>query len=881
MAKTLQSVKVKSQIYVISKNEKLLYPILVYLAALVMMFALPLYHWILAFIWAIIPALAARNNVIFGIIVTALLGVLGFYYLSTVAGMVAMLFLAIILFMVWEHWKLILLMFFTVFLPLIPPPLDILGGFVTLAMIASAYVLGSKRSILLAIFSILVVFIFASASELSPLFFPINFDDINYHVIEEFRIGYKVGIIESFIGIGRALGNIINIEGGLRFGRVLGQIVDNVIMGLLEDTLALQMVLWIIVLFVPVYLTGIIRIKGFPVEAASSLSLLLLIPGYWFIYSLIDKPFPPSIVFFSILPTAVIYYLNKNKITLSKEAQLKRQELATGIPFVKELGGAELDLESIGGYEDVKQELKNAILMPLKSAEIQYAYGLKPAKGLLLFGPPGTGKTLLMNALAREIDYPVLYVKTSDMLSYLYGESERNLAMLFELARKKAPVILFFDEIDMIAKKREGYSQDDPTGRLLTVLLQELDGVKDEKPIIFVGATNVPHLLDPALLRPGRIDKVIYMRPPNKEERKEIFKVHLKDLPHEDIDYDKLAEETERFTGADIANVVKEAKRLAAERALKTNQISPITTQDLLFVIKQVKPSVSLSQLEEYEKFKLEFERRLFGKKESQEEEKITYKDVVDMEDLKEEMRLYIELPLKKPELFEKYGLKSATGLLLFGPPGTGKTYFLRATAGEFGLPMIYLSGADILKEGVEKAAAKIKEAFNRARENAPALVVIDEIDTIAPKRTGSNMLVGQLLQELDGLKGRKGVIFIATTNLPHMLDPALLRPGRIDKIIYVGLPNKEVRKALFEMHLKKYVSPQVIEKLAELTEGYTPADITNIVEHIKKALLKAELSNKTLTDQEIIEIASKVKPSVTPQMIAFYEKFKRELERL
>ncbi|MCS7122809.1 MAG: AAA family ATPase, partial [Candidatus Micrarchaeota archaeon] len=465
--------------------------------------------------------------------------------------------------------------------------------------------------------------------------------------------------------------------------------------------------------------------------------------------------------------------------------------------------------------------------------------------------------------------------------SKYYGETERNVSKLFEYARKKSPVILFFDEIDLIAKRRDKYGADDPTARVLTVLLQELDGVKDEKPVIFVAATNVPHLLDPALMRPGRVDKIIYMRPPNAEERKKILKHYLKDLPHENIDYDKISQLMERYTGADIANLVQEVKREIAARAAQENKILKITNQDLLEAMKNIKPSVSIAMLEMYEKFKLEFERRGKSVREETEIPNINYSDVVDMEELKGEMKLYIDQFMKNPEIFEKYGLKPARGILLFGPPGTGKTFFLKATAGEFKLPFIYISGSEILKEGFERGAAKIKEIFNLARERAPSIVVIDEIETIAPARTGSNPLVGQLLQELDGLRDRKGVFFMATTNLPQYIDPALLRPGRIDKIIYVDLPNLDVRRELLDRHLGKFVDRNTIDQIARLTEGFSHADIVNLCENIKREMVKAELTGKSIDESLVFRIVENSKPSVSPSLLQYYRKFKETYERL
>ncbi|MEM2769408.1 MAG: ATP-binding protein, partial [Candidatus Anstonellales archaeon] len=277
---------------------------------------------------------------------------------------------------------------------------------------------------------------------------------------------------------------------------------------------------------------------------------------------------------------------------------------------------------------------------------------------------------------------------------------------------------------------------------------------------------------------------------------------------------------------------------------------------------------------------KLEFERRSGKGDDDSNVPKISYADVVDMEELKNEMKLYIEQSLKNPEIFEKYGLKPARGILLFGPPGTGKTYFLKATAGEFKLPFIQISGSDILKEGYDRGVAKIKEIFNLARERAPSIIVIDEIDTIAQSRAGSNPLLGQLLQELDGLGDRKGVYFMATTNHPELLDPALLRPGRIDKIMYIDLPNSDVRYELLMRHLSKFLDQNLIKIMADYTVGYTHADLVNLAENIKREMLRAELEGKSIDAKDIIRIVQNSKPSLNPLLIQKYKQFKESFER-
>ncbi|MEM0383102.1 MAG: AAA family ATPase [Candidatus Anstonellales archaeon] len=883
MSLSTVDVVVKSKINLIVKEEKYNRAFLVYLASLIITLALPPYPYVLAPFISLIPAYLAYSKFRLGILTAALLAVLGLYYIGTTLGNYGLLLLSIMIFFLWESTNAVFLTFMILFLPLLQYPLKTLDGIIVLAYLLSAYTIGSRVATLLAIVSVVIIFSFITVLDINSTFF-IKSDTIDYFTFGEDRYRTKLGVVEFFAeGIPEILSNIRDPKGHLEFGKNVYMMIGNITKGLFEDFLLAYILIWTLVLFIPTYLTGLIYVKNIPSEALTALPILLLIPIYslW-IYPSYSLNVHPGVYIFPILSVISIYIVNRVGIRFSKEREIRKQSSVKDMPFVIELSSANVQgFEDVAGYEDVKEELKTAIITPLKSSELKYTYNIKPARGILLFGPPGTGKTLLINALAKELDYPVLYVKTSDMLSKFYGETERNLSKLFEYARKKAPVILFFDEIDLIAKRRDKYGSDDPTARVLTILLQELDGVKDNKPIIFVGATNVPHLLDPALMRPGRVDKIIYMRPPNKDERKSILKYYLRNLPHENnIDYDKLAQLMERYSGADIANLIQEVNRRVAARAARENRLIKISTIDILEAMKTIKPSISISLLEIYEKFKLEFERRSGRGDDDSNVPKISYADVVDMEELKNEMKLYIEQSLKNPEIFEKYGLKPARGILLFGPPGTGKTYFLKATAGEFKLPFIQISGSDILKEGYDRGVAKIKEIFNLARERAPSIIVIDEIDTIAQSRAGSNPLLGQLLQELDGLGDRKGVYFMATTNHPELLDPALLRPGRIDKIMYIDLPNSDVRYELLMRHLSKFLDQNLIKIMVDYTVGYTHADLVNLAENIKREMLRAELEGRSIDVKDIIKIVQNSKPSLNPLLIQKYKQFKESFER-
>ena len=863
--------KILSRVYLIVKEENYLKAFLVLLATSLMILAFRFYPYEFLVILPPVMWFIAKSNFLLAIVILSLLTTFAFYHISTSMGVIGLIYFSIVSMLIWHNPFGLIFTFISLFLILLQGPLQVLELFLPFVLLASVYNQGSKTGLILSLSIFLLGFGFITTLDLNSPYLPYNarleYKSISY---EEQKSNFVTFFTDA---VPLMISNMINLSNYSSYAGLLGDLIYNITKGILEDNLGIILLFWLIVLIVPTYFTGVIYVKNIPIEAIASLSNILATVMYLFLYEF-NLGYGSIAIFGTLLTPLIVFIVNKNKISLSREKYIRKQEMIKDIPGVVELSGSTVQgLEDIGGYEDVKKELKNAILLPLSNPELRYLYNLKPARGILLFGPPGTGKTLLINALAKEISYNILYVKVSELLSSYFGETERNINKLFKLARQRAPIILFFDEIDIIARKRD--RSDDPSARALTTLLQELDGIKDEKPIIFIAATNVPHLLDPALLRPGRIDKIIYMRPPNKEERKQIFKIYISKYPNKDIDYDKLAELTERYSGADIANVVKEAVTNVASRIDK--QAIPLTTKDILEVIYNYKPSISISALEIYNRFKLEFERK---STQSSDAPSITYKDVINMDELKSEMTFYIESTLKRSELLEKYNIKPTRGILLYGPPGTGKTYFLKATAGEFKLPFIFISASEILREG-NNAPAKIREIFNIARERAPSLIVIDEIDTIANMRSGGNPILGQLLQELDGLSTNKGIFFIATTNYPHLLDPALLRPGRIDKIMYIGMPNLEVRRQLLDMHLGKFIEKSLLDKIASMTENYTPADIVNICEKIKQVLLKAEITNESISEEKILQIVKNTKPSLSVELISQYEKFKEKFERL
>lgn len=570
----------------------------------------------------------------------------------------------------------------------------------------------------------------------------------------------------------------------------------------------------------------------------------------------------------TIIFLTMIFRKETQKFLLSDKAlQLQQRQ-----PKKKEDTGEKITWDMIGGYDDVKREIREYIELPLKHRDLAKKYGLRLPKGILLFGPPGCGKSLMMRALANEAKINFIYVNVSDIMSKWYGESESRLRELFANARKNAPCILFFDEIDTIGVKRESHTGDSVTPRLLSLMLSEIDGLQSEEGVIIVGSTNVPHLLDKALLRAGRFDKLIYIGVPDKKSRKEIFQIHCKGKPiAEDVDFDKLAEMTERFTGADIANVCQEVARLAAVEALETGTERKITSQDFIKVIKRYKPSVTLQMLDEYEKFRMDYERKFRGPEIPEDDtEKITLDDIGGYYQVKKELYELLEIQLKYSNLMEQMKIPPIRGILLYGPPGVGKTMMAKALAKTLNVKLIMLSGAEILYKGYEGAVNAVKEVFNRARENKPAILLLDELDAIAPRRENlkseASKVVNQLLTEMDGIRSLKEVVVIGTTNRIEDIDPALKRPGRFDRIIYMPLPNKEEREDILQKYVGKEECKEVhCDKIAEMTEGYSGADLAAIAREAKIKVLREIIKgnvNRKLTYEDLVEALKIIKPS-------------------
>ncbi|CCC81122.1 CDC48 family AAA ATPase [Thermoproteus tenax] len=530
--------------------------------------------------------------------------------------------------------------------------------------------------------------------------------------------------------------------------------------------------------------------------------------------------------------------------------------------------------EDIGDLEEAKQKIRELVELPLRHPELFKHLGIEPPKGILLFGPPGTGKTLLAKAVANEANAYFIAINGPEIMSKYYGESEAKLREIFEEAKKNAPAIIFIDEIDAIAPKREEVTGE-VEKRVVAQLLTLMDGLQERGQIVVIGATNRPDAVDPALRRPGRFDREIWINPPDIRGRYEILQIHTRNMPlSPDVDLRKLAEMTHGYTGADIAALAKEAAMRALRKAIQEGLVDlnqpvipaenlekiKVTMQDFLDAMREIVPS-ALREIHI-------------------EVPKVKWRDIGGLAEVKQELREAVEWPLKYPDKFKKFGLRAPKGILLFGPPGTGKTLLAKAVATESGANFIAVRGPEIFSKWVGESEKMVREIFQKARMAAPCVVFIDEIDALASARgLGADSfvterVVAQMLAEMDGIRTLENIVVIGATNRPDLVDPALLRPGRFDRIIYVPPPDFKARLEIFLIHTRNVPLAKDVdlEELARRTEGYSGADIELVVREATFLALREDINAKEVAMRHFESALAKVKPSITPDMLKFYE---------
>jgi transitional endoplasmic reticulum ATPase len=507
--------------------------------------------------------------------------------------------------------------------------------------------------------------------------------------------------------------------------------------------------------------------------------------------------------------------------------------------------------EDIGGLGDEVKKVREMIELPLRHPELFERLGVEAPKGVLLHGPPGTGKTLLAKAVAGETSANFVSIGGPEIMSKFYGESEERLREIFKQAEENAPTIIFIDEIDSIAPKR-----DEVTGeterRIVAQLLALMDGLEARGKVVVIGATNRPNSIDMALRRPGRFDREIEINIPDKNGRLDILHIHTRGMPLDDnVDLEKLAALTHGYAGADLHALTKEAAMHSLRRVLPDLDLEMESIPVELLNRLIVKRDDFFSALREMQPSSL---REVLI-----ETPDIRWEDIGGLEDVKKELKEAVEWPLKYSALFEHLDASPPKGILLYGPPGTGKTLLAKAVATEAEANFINVKGPEFLNKWVGESEKAVRETFRKARQAAPCIIFMDEIDSVAPVRGGggdshvTERVISQLLTEMDGLESLHNVVVIAATNRPDMIDPALLRPGRFDRLVSVGIPDLETRKGILRVHTrKKPLSDDInLDEIAQRTDGYTGADLSAIVnEAAMMAIREAVASGENVTPE-------------------------------
>ncbi|HXV39040.1 MAG TPA: CDC48 family AAA ATPase [Nitrosopumilaceae archaeon] len=525
--------------------------------------------------------------------------------------------------------------------------------------------------------------------------------------------------------------------------------------------------------------------------------------------------------------------------------------------------------DDLGGLKKEVQKIREMIELPMRHPELFEKLGVEAPKGVLMYGPPGTGKTLLAKAVAGETNSHFISLSGPEIMGKYYGESEERLREIFKQAEENAPSIIFIDEVDSIAPKREEVTGE-VEKRVVSQLLTLMDGMKSRGKVVVIAATNRPDSIDPALRRPGRFDREIEIGIPDEEGRKEILAIHTRGMPLNDkVNLDQIAKITHGFVGADLEILAKEAamrslRRILPELDLEQEKISSeilqkivINDEDFRDALKEVRPSALREVLVQIPN--------------------VTWDDVGGLESLKEELQEAVEWPLKHKDAFEHADVSPPKGILLYGPPGTGKTLIAKAVANTTESNFISIKGPELLSKWVGESEKGVREIFRKARQASPCIVFLDEIDAIAPSRSSgtsdshvTERVVSQILTEIDGLEELQNVIVIGATNRIDIVDSALLRPGRFDRIIEVPLPDTKARENIFKIHTKKKPLANDIDfaQLVEKTQGFSGAEIEGVcsraaITAIKRFVNTKEKSVKSIkiTQEDLLNAISKIKP--------------------
>jgi transitional endoplasmic reticulum ATPase len=591
---------------------------------------------------------------------------------------------------------------------------------------------------------------------------------------------------------------------------------------------------------------------------------ILLIPGVG-----LSGNIPFKVV--NTTPKDIVIMTKSTSLELKEEAVSEDEHVASKVAY-----------EDIGGLRDELQRVREMIELPLKHPELFRRLGITPPKGVLLYGPPGTGKTLIAKAVANEAGASFYSIQGPEIISKYYGQSEEKLREKFDEAEKNAPSVIFIDELDSIAPKRDEV-QGEVERRVVAQLLTLMDGLSSRGNVIVIAATNREDSIDEALRRPGRFDREIEIGVPDRAGRKEVMEIHTRGMPiaGDDISRSRLLDEfaavTHGFVGADLAALGREAAMKALRRYLPELDLDqPIPTEiiekmevtrdDFKEALKEVEPSAMREVLVEMPT--------------------ITWDDVGGLEEVKRSLKEAVELPLKEPDAFKRIGIKPPRGILLYGPPGTGKTLLAKAVAHESEANFISIKGPEVMSKWVGESEKAVRLIFKKAKQVSPSIVFLDEIDAIAPARGSSGdsgateRVVNQILTSLDGLESMEGVVIIGATNRPDIMDKALLRTGRFDRLVFVGAPDRAARLAIFKVHTKSMPLKNVdLDWLADSTEGYVGADIEGVCREAGMLALRENINSKEVKRAHFEGALKIVRASVTKETIKYYESIRESLQ--
>ena len=567
----------------------------------------------------------------------------------------------------------------------------------------------------------------------------------------------------------------------------------------------------------------------------------------------------------STVPTGAVVVSYDTEIVLRDEAATKRESYSEQITY-----------DDIGGLDEELRKIREMIELPLKHPELFIRLGISAPKGVLLYGPPGTGKTLIAKAVANESGATFFAIQGPEIIGRYYGQSEERLREIFKEAEETSPSIIFLDEIDSIAPNRDSVNGE-VERRIVAQLLTLMDGLSDRGDVIVIGATNRENSIDPALRRPGRFDREIEIRMPGMKDRKDIMDVHVRGMPlGVDVSIGEIASATHGFVGADLAALAREAAMKCLRRIMPELDLDKpipttilekmrVVTDDFMSALSEIEPSGMREVIVEIPR--------------------VTWSDVGGLEDVKREIKEAF-IPSEYPKAFERLGIKPAKGVLFYGPPGTGKTLIAKAVANESGANFICVNGPEIASKWLGESEKAIRQIFKRAKQMAPCIIFFDEMDSIAPRRGASGSsswerMVNQLLTSMDGIEGLKNVMIMGATNRPDMMDPALLRPGRFDKLILIGKPDIDARAKILEVHTKSMPLKDVdLCKIAENTEGYVGADIEALCREAGMEAYREDPNTANVEQRHFDTALGIVRPSVNSDLMKNYEDLGNEMRK-